>query len=546
MKTYYLTLILLCSFITVSSQEAKSIQSHLQEATIFFRGAELVHITSAILNKGQNEIQIEGLSPDIDRNSLKVKTSNGVVVSMHEFSVDYLRGDKSTNSYLKNLQDSLSFQEKSLQAIQTDISITNNMLSLLQKGIDKNVDGSDKGLSIDELIKTMDYYKFQSKELYEKQSENNTKKHEIESVVTRLRNQINQENISNNKTTGILKLTLSSPISGKCNFEISYYTPSASWIPYYGINVDSTDKPIKINGKAKVFQTTGLDWNKIKLTLSTTTPGNGKIAPLFSAWFLNYYTPTPSAGLQGRISGLNAITQNSYSYEIAESVDEEIIEEPEESAMNDYISFSQNELNISYAIDMPYTIPGNGKEQNIDLQTKETIAEYKYYCAPKLDTETYLLGEIANWQQLNLLSGKANITYEGTYVGESYIDTKSTHEKLSLTLGTDKRVNVKREKLHDFSSTKSFGNDIKQVFTYKLTVRNNQNIPIQMVLKDQYPISTRRNIEVELLTKETTPWTHNVKDIGVITWEEELKAGETKVYQISYSVKYPKGTSINL
>jgi uncharacterized protein (TIGR02231 family) len=199
-----------------------------------------------------------------------------------------------------------------------------------------------------------------------------------------------------------------------------------------------------------------------------------------------------------------------------------------------------------YNIDMPYTIPGNGKEQTIDLQTKETSAEYKYYCAPKLDTETYLLAEISDWQKLNLLSGKANITYDGTYVGETFLDARSTHEKLTLTLGTDKRVPVKREKMQDYSSTKFLGNDTKQVFTYKLTVKNNQNKPVKMVLKDQYPISTQKNIEVELLTKDTTPWTANKEDVGVITWKEELKAGETKVYQISYSVKYPKGTRLNL
>jgi uncharacterized protein (TIGR02231 family) len=216
------------------------------------------------------------------------------------------------------------------------------------------------------------------------------------------------------------------------------------------------------------------------------------------------------------------------------------------SSMDDYVTEKETEMNMVYNIDLPYSIPGNGKEQTIDLQTKETTAEYKYYCAPKLDTETYLLGEIPNWEQLNLLSGKANITYDGTYVGETYIDARSTQKTLSLTLGTDKRVSVKREKLQKYSSTSFLGNDTKQVFTYKLTVRNNQNKPVQMVLKDQYPISTQKSINVELLTKETTPWTTNVESMGVITWEGELKAGETKEYQISYSVKYPKDSNLNL
>lgn len=215
------------------------------------------------------------------------------------------------------------------------------------------------------------------------------------------------------------------------------------------------------------------------------------------------------------------------------------------NSMDDFVTESDNALSLIYTIDLPYSIPGNGKEQTIDLLVKETTAEYKYYCTPKLDTETYLLAEIADWEKLGLLSGKANITYDGTYIGETFIDAASTKSKLTLTLGTDKRIAVKREKMKDYSSGKSLGNDIQQTFAYQLTVKNNQNKPIQMVLKDQYPISTQKKIDVNLL-KETSPWTTNVEEIGVITWEQEITSGETKTYQISYSVKYPKEMKLNL
>ena len=608
MKTKLLAIILLiCSSHYGFAQDKKTIKSKLNDATVFFQGAELTHTSSYSLVKGENEIYIEGLSPNIDKNSLKIKTTNGVIVSAYEFSVDFLSETKSLSTVARKLQDSVDYYQKKLEQVNTDINITTNLIQLLQKGTDKNVAGSEKGLGIDELVKTMDYYKTKSAELQTTQVANNKKKSECDIAIARLNKQLNQESLKNNKTSGILKLNLSSPLANTCNFIISYYTAAANWIPYYDINIESTDKPIKIVAKSKVRQTTGLDWEKVNLTLSTASPSNGKIAPLFNAWFLENYRS------QARVSADMAM-QNSYSYakgfsdlnievpeasmltedikirgssSVAESplyivdgiaVDEDYVQSLDpnaikdmnvlkdasstaiygsraangvvvvtlKSSMDDFITQKENELNMIYNIDMPYTIPGNGKEQTIDLQTKETTAEYKYYCAPKLDTETYLLAEISDWEKLNLLSGKANITYDGTYVGETFMDARSTHKILTLTLGTDKRVPVKREKMQDYSSTRFLGNDTKQVFTYKLTVKNNQNKSVKMVLKDQYPISTQKNIEVELLTKDTTPWTANKEDIGVITWEEELKAGETKVYQISYSVKYPKGTRLNL
>lgn len=581
------------------AQDQKKIRAKLNAATVFFQGAELTHTVSDLLTKGDNEVSIEGLSPNIDLNSLKIKASNGAVVTAYEFSTDYL-ALKSGNLVEKKLKDSIAIYEKKLEVVNTNITVTNNLANLLQKGIDKNVSNSENGLGIDELIKTMEYYKTKSAELQTSQSAYNKEKVECTATLDRLKKQLTQESVKNNKTSGVLKLSLMSPIAGSCNFTVSYFTSAANWAPYYDINILATDKPIRITSKSKVRQTTGLDWANIKLTLSTAMPSNGKVAPLFSAWFLAPQSYALSGKNRSAGKMMKSMVQNSYAYDaviaeskIAESsefiseplyivdgnvvdanyvasLDQQMIKDRQvvntdiatelygasasagaiiitlKSGMDDYVSVADNELNTTYNIDVLCNIPGNGKLQSIDLQTKEVIAEYKYYCAPKLDSETYLLAEIADWEKLNLLSGKANITYDGTYVGETTIDAGSTHKKLTLTLGTDKRVSVKREKMKDFKGSQFLGNDVKQLFTYRITVKNNQTKPIKLVVKDQYPISTQKNIEVELLKKDVTPWTAHIESMGVITWEEEFKAGESKVYQISYTVKYPKGTVLNL
>lgn len=589
--------------------ESKPVKASVKEATVFFSGAELTHNATATLTKGENEITIEGLSPNIDRNSLKIKASNGVLISRFEFSIDYLSDGKAMNNDItKRLQDSIEYYQDKLQLVNTELKINSDLSEILNKSTDKNVSGSEKGLGIDELVKTMDYYKSKKLELEKTLVKQKSYKDFYQKAIERLNNQLKQESVKNNKTSGVLKLSLTAPIATTSQFTISYYTASANWIPYYDINIPSTDKPIQIASKAKIKQMTGLDWNKIKLTLSTATPSNGKIAPLFTTWFLQ--TINPAYKNRTRSLLMDVSSQKSYSYadhslreriningdadlELGEinqisnesplyivdgipmeeqefsTIDPNMVKDVQvlkdatstaaygsrasnvvmvtlKSNMDDYVTSNENDLNTTYDIEIPFSVPGNGKEQSLDLKNQEIQAVYKYYCAPKLDTETYLLAEISNWEKLNLLSGKANITYDGTYIGESLINAKSTQKSLTLTLGSDKRVAVKREKLRDYSSTKFLGNDVKQIFTYKLTVKNNQNKAIKMVLKDQYPISTQKNIEVELLTKDTTTPNVNVEDLGVITWEETFQPGETKVYQISYSVKYPKNMNLGL
>jgi uncharacterized protein (TIGR02231 family) len=555
-KIYFTVIGLLSAILGLTAQNEKTVSSKVTEATVFFRGAELTHTATVMLEKGTNEVRVEGLSAIVDINSLKIKTTNNVLVSSFDFSIDYLsKSITQSAAQLQNIEDSIKICKTELDKLNINIKTNNNMLKQLELGVSKSTSGSEKALSLEELIKTIDFYKTKTEQIENQQLTLNEKKINLEKTLQRLQAQFNQGNTINKERSGILRLTLVAPNSGNCSMTIAYFTTSAGWAPYSDITVTSTDKPILISQKSKVFQTTGLDWDKVKLTLSTATPSNGRIAPLFSTWFLREQTIL-------LLRNQEVMMQNAYSYEkksitskdkVDMDLDELIVEaleefEPEtdyKNTMDDYIVESDNALNIVYTIDLPYSIPGNGKEQNIELQTKETKAEYKYYCAPKLDNATYVLAEISDWEKLGLLSGKANVTFEGNYIGTTYIDANSTHEKLSLTFGTDNRISVKREKMQDFSATKLLGNDIQQTFTYKITVKNNQNRKIKMVLKDQYPISTQKKVEVALL-KETSRWTANKEDVGVITWEEDFEAGETKTYQISYSVKYPKEMKLNL
>lgn len=591
------------------AQESQRVTAPVKEATVFHKGAKLTHTTTVTVQKGVNTITIEGLSPIIDQKSIMIKASKGVFVSSFEFSVDYLSAPKTENVKVKKWQDSIEVCRTAIAKIKTDNKIKSELLSFLKKGIEKNVSGSESGLGMEELVKNMDYYQTKALQLETELAANYEKINQYETTLARLRSQTEQEELKNIKTSGILELTLSAALAGTTELTVSYFTTAAGWTPFYDINIISMDQPIKIAGKANVFQTTGLDWSKVKLTLSTAMPGQTKVAPLFSTWFLDYwirgsgnaeYTSNSYTSVRGnRSDGQQIIIEGvkvnegsfvkdktpvSMDIEVpyplyfvngrevqmreALSIDLNSIKSREElsandatarygsrasggavlittKSMEDYIQQSDDHLNTQYEIEIPYTIPGNGKGQTIDLQTKETNAKYKYYCAPKLNSETFLLADIEDWEKLALLSAYANITYDGTYLGQTFINAGSTEKVLTLTLGTEPRVSVKREKLVDYSSIKVLGSDTKVLLTYRITVKNNQTKKINFVLKEQYPISKLKEIEVELLPETTTP-TFNKQDIGVLTWEMELNAGETKTFTVSYSVKYPKDKSINL
>ena len=531
--------LLLCMAVNVNANNIKSVQSKLDEATIFYRGAELKHSASATLSKGANELQIDGLSSAIDPNSIKIKATDGALISSYEF-IDELVYKNDIELIRKKISDSIRIFEDKIKLIDIETKVNEEMHDLFGKRITQKILGLEKDstqnkMSMDELIKSVDCFKNKSIEVETFLMKKKEEKMLFQTEINRLKNELA---LAENETQTVkrLKLNVMASDTKTSQFIISYCTYSAGWTPFYNINVASIGKPIQIISKAKVYQTTGIEWKQVRLTLSTGSPASGRIAPLFHTWFLQNIQAISSRDIQ--------VMQNSYVYSDSKKISG-VQSELKQNTIEDYLTVNDNQLMTTYKIDLPYTIPGNGKEQSIDLRTQETNADYHFYCAPKLDTESYLLAEITDSEKLDLPRGNAQITYDGMYIGETIIEGSSTLKNLTLTLGTDNRVTVKREKLHDFSSTKTYGSDTKQVLTYKITVKNNQSKAVKMVVKDQYPTSTQKGIEVELL-KETTKPTFNKTETGVLSWEETFAPGETKTYQISYSVKYPKDMNLNL
>ena len=103
-------------------------------------------------------------------------------------------------------------------------------------------------------------------------------------------------------------------------------------------------------------------------------------------------------------------------------------------------NINENQLNISFDIDIPYDILSNGKAHSVALKEVKIPATFKYFAAPRVEKEAFLLAEIVDYSKYNLLKGDANIIFEGMYVGKTTINPNQTSDTLSLSMGRDKKI----------------------------------------------------------------------------------------------------------
>ncbi|OYU82364.1 MAG: hypothetical protein CFE23_00965 [Flavobacterium sp. BFFFF1] len=519
------------------AQKPIFVTAKTKAATVYFAGAELSQSTSATLPKGTSEIIVKNVADYLNEGSIQIGAPSTVTVLSVQFTNNYISEYEvdENSTEVKKVRDSIQLVSKEVNRLTNALNSEAKTLELLDKN--QQVSGTNTGLNLAELAKVVEYYKAKRTEISNNYDVLEEKIKKLNDLIAKLNTKLevntkNEEKISKGK----LILQVMNEVAGNVDFDLNYLTGSASWQPFYDLRANSIIEPIQMMYKARVTQTTGIDWKKVKLTLSSGNPTQNNQAPLLQAWFLNYgvfendmFKETKDERMVNTIQGQAPGLSVGYA-------------KTKSASMTNYTTINENQLNISFDIDIPYDILSNGKAHSVALKEIQLPASYKYYSVPKIEKEAFLLAEISDYSKYNLLPGEANIIFEGLYVGKTSINPNQTADTLNLSMGRDKKISIKREKIIDKSETRFLSSKKEQTFTYDITIRNNKKETANIMVKDQYPLSPDKEIEIEL--KESDGAKVNT-ETGILTWQLNLKPNETKKLRISYKVKYPKDKRID-
>ena len=196
-----------------------------------------------------------------------------------------------------------------------------------------------------------------------------------------------------------------------------------------------------------------------------------------------------------------------------------------------------------FKIDLPYSIKSNNEKNLVLIKNSDLNTTFKYYSVPKVDPGVYLVAQMTKLDELQLVPASANIFFDGSYIGETYLDPTSMDDTLNLSLGKDPNIVVKRTLLKQKSKDKVVQDKRERTFSYQIEVQNNKSSAIQLIIQDQVPMTTNKDITIELLE---TDFARERPGNGILEWEYKLKPGENKKLEFSFKVKHPKDQQINL
>jgi uncharacterized protein (TIGR02231 family) len=539
MKPILFSICILFASVVFSKNTEKPVKSEIKNVTVFLSGAQVTSTASVSLPAGTTNVIFRDLTQYISSdNNMQVKAEGGDVTILSVVrKLNYMSNDNALPKELKALQDTL-------EALDDRTTLFNNMIEVYEHeeqmliANNKDIGGINTGVNIAELEKAANLLRSRLMDIQTKKMDLQKKVKKIGEQYSVLQNQINELNTQQNKTTSEITVSVSSKIATSTKLIISYMVDNAGWAPYYDIRAENTDKPIRLEYKAHIWQNTGYDWDNVKINLSTGNPAQSSTQPKLTEWWVNITDPysyrynTQTSSGMGRLNTLDDRLSN-YDHPGDTKNDSSL----PFSTTSNYTTVTENQINTSFDISIPYSIPSDNKPYSVAIQDYNMPAGYKYFSVPKMDKDAFLLARINSWEQYNLMSADANIYYEGMYIGTSFINTRNTSDTLDISLGRDKNVVVTRVKLQNFSEKKIIGANKKETYTFEITVRNNKKQSIEIVLEDQIPVSQNSEIEVELLDSSDAEYN---EEIGKLSWPLNLVPGETKKIKLTYSVKYPK------
>ncbi|MES2134384.1 MAG: DUF4139 domain-containing protein [Bacteroidota bacterium] len=553
-----LILALCLNIVSVKAADTEKIlKSKPEKIIVYTQGAQVHRNATVNLVAGQNTLIFSGLENCINASAIQASGNGNFIIAEIQHEVHYpeldkakLEGDVRYKKLLKNVNDSIKELDYLLEDVNGKIeAITTEKGVLLNYNLYKGLSKKD---SIALLKEGLTYLR---EKLFNINTEQLKLKREKEKLLLkktllneRLANVSRELSNENNNgeeepTDYRILVHVIAEQAGPAVINLNYYITNAGWLPSYDLRAISNDQNVKFTYKAQIHQESGTDWSNVRLVLSTANPNRSYNIPELSPWYLG--SPVYSyKNKKDYNKGNTPAMANGYAVtDDLKAVDKEQVASYNQSAQNayEYTEVNENIIETEYEIKLNYNIPSDGKDHYAAILVKDLKTFYRYKAIPKLNNNVYLTAVLPDWEDAITIGGEASIYYDGSYVGSTSLVPGGTEDTIQLSLGIDKNIAIKRQKIKDKCSQKVLDNDIVHQYTFEITMKNSRNSKIEIEVEDQLPLPYDKSVTID--TKEISGAKQDPVT-GALKWRLAIPAKDNKKLTLIYQVKAPKTMAV--
>ena len=551
-------LLILAFTLTIAQVNAieteKIVKSKPEKIIVYTQGAQVHRNASMSLIAGQNTIIFSGLENCINTAAIQASGNGNFIITDIQHEVHYpeldkakLQGDIRYKKLLKNVNDSLQELNYLLEDIHSKSeALATEKSVLLNYSLYK---GQSKKDSIAFLKEGLNYLREKLFNINTEQLKLKREREKLEAKKVALNERLTNvsNELANQNNTGEVEkvdyrilVHIIADQATQAIVNLNYYITNAGWIPSYDLRAISNEQNVKLTYKAQIHQESGIDWGSVRLILSTANPNRSYNLPELSPWYLgqtnyNYKNKSLSYNTMPSSQSNDAMEKSD------KKADANYDNEQVAGNAANFTTVSENVIETEYEIKLNYNIPCDGKEHFAAILVKDLKTFYRYKVIPKLNSNVYLTAVLPDWEDAITMSGEASIYFDGSFVGSTSLAPGGTEDTMQLSLGIDKNIAIKRQKIKDKCSEKILDNDIVHLYTFEITVKNSRANKIEIEVEDQLPLAQDKTVTID--RKELSGAKYD-EVTGLLKWRSTISAKDNKKLTLTYQIKAPKYLSV--
>lgn len=536
-----LTILILISLVLASETKAdQTIASHIKSVNLYLDRALVTREATVKIAPGMQTLAIELQAFRIDPDAVLARVfGKGEVHGVQYREVPVMESPQEGIRVIKKQIEDL---EKQKQAALDQKDVLAKQALFLDGLIEFSKTQVPQEMKtafpkVEALRNTLSFLGSSYQKIYSQQQDQTDKVEAIDRQIDLLQKKLEQLKRPAAQTRKLIEVLFLSQSDQEIRIEADYLALNASWTPMYKASVTDDLDRVDLTMFANIIQKTGENWPQVTLSLSNITPLKGGRLPTLHSWIVDL--PRPLA----KHKRAYAPSKAQPAMELKMEADEVGLEE--EAPMVSAVAH-RKPLAFEYALPRPLDIESRDKETIVPLLSKTLEGEFYHFVVPKRTPLTFLVCEAR--ADTEILAGPMNIYLGGQYVGKTRIDSQKAGEAFRLSLGVDRGVMVKREKVSDKIKETYFGaiqrNSVVRSLAYKITVTNQKDRPVKLKLLDHIPIARTDKIEIKDLKMTPPPAVKDYQEReGVMLWEFDLGPQVTRELNIEFVIIYPKDSA---
>ena len=525
-------------------------------------GAEIARTVAVKLDAGDHSVAVDVTAQAIPA-SVRVEgsASGGLQIGSVDVQTVYIPSTdpavaqserKKIEAEIEKLRDRRAAEDDIIEGAKLQQAYLQNLVTLPQsQGIREQVPNRDWGELVGVLGPRMT-------EAAKTIAEAKLRQRGLDRAIADLEKSLPPSGSTESRTRVKINVTAEAPLEAK--LILRYQVNSANWQPFYDARLatgDGANAPkLTLTRRGAVTQSTGEDWDDVKLSLSTTQPGTSTFAPDPGMLVVNFgldYSPSASGAPapQAKDQAAEALTESAARHDYFASggkmTRDRLVAEPV-AAAETQAQAAISPFQAMYRIGGKTTLKASGETRRLLIAVEDTDTSIFVRTAPRFDRTAYLYAKIALAKNSSpLLPGPVSLIRDGVYVGSGWLPQLSPGETRELGFGADERVKVQWIVTSDKTSESgTFSKSRIQERSYTIAVKNLHERPMDIEVAARMPVSLQEEIKVDFsVTAGPQPAAAEGENKrGVFRWTLKAEPGEEKKLAYGIRVTSPAGKSI--